>query len=206
MGTSGLTTVESNNGNVIGIASLGALYGALIGNQSIGLPTTTTSTSFFNDVISGQANIWSLAPGGMMNFLSSLSTPSLNDGSLYTYMLLYTPGQCGSTPAGCSAAQTALVPTVVPTPPPTVVVSTPPPPAQCPGSSVKPGAISASASKVAPNYPLVVGQDPNRRGVDVSFSAAVVPRYFQERLFAVSRPRNAENVSQGNQRLQLRPL
>jgi len=40
------------------------------------------------------------------------------------------------------------------------------------------GAISASASKVAPPYPLVVGQDPDKRGVDVAFSASVAPTIY----------------------------
>jgi hypothetical protein len=176
MGTGGLSTIESNNGNVVGFASLGAFFGALLGNQDIGLPSTTSSTDFFNQVISGQTNIWSLAPSGLMNFLTSLSTPSLKDGNLYTYMLLYAPGQCGSTPAGCSAAQLALTATAVPTPlPPT---ATPPPPTKCPGSSVKLGAISASANKLDPPYPLVVGQDPGKRGVDVAFSASVAPTIY----------------------------
>ena len=179
MGTSGLTTVNSDNGNVVGIASLGAFFGALAGNQDIGLPSTTSSTDFFNQVISGQTNIWSLSPDGIGNFLSSLLNPSLNDGNLYTYMLLYTPGQCGSTPAGCSASQLDLLTALLPTPlPPTAVPTEPPSKPICPDPSVKPGAISASASQVAPPYPLVVGQDPDRRGVDVQFSASVAPTIY----------------------------
>ena len=177
MGTSGLSTVNSDNGNVVGFASLGAFFGALLGNQDIGLPTSTNSTDFFNDVLSGQANIWSLNPNGLMNFLTSLSDPSLADGNLYTYMLLYAPGQCGSTPAGCSADQLDLIITQTPPPPPTAT-ATPPPPTKCPEPSVKPGAISASASEVAPPYPLVVGQDPDRRGVDVEFTASVAPTIY----------------------------
>ncbi len=179
MGTSGLTTVNSDNGNVVGFASLGAFFGALVGNQDIGLPSTTSSTDFFNQVVSGQTNIWSLSPDGIGNFLSSLLNPSLKDGNLYTYMLMYTPGQCGSTPAGCSAAQTALITSLLPTPlPPTAVPTAPPAKPICPAPSVKPGAISASASQVAPPYPLVVGQDPDRRGVDVEFSASVAPTIY----------------------------
>jgi len=179
MGTSGLSTVNSDNGNVVGFASLGAFFGALVGNQDIGLPSTTNSTDFFNQVVSGQANIWSLNPAGLYNFLTSLYKPSSQDGNLYTYMLLYTPGQCGSTPAGCSAAQTALITSLLPTPlPPTAVPTAPPAKPICPAPSVKPGAISASASQVAPPYPLVVGQDPDRRGVDVEFSASVAPTIY----------------------------
>ena len=171
LGTSGLSTVSSDNGNVVGFASLGAFFGALVGNQDIGLPTGTNAADFFNQVISGEANIWSLGPAGLMNFLTSLSSPSLADGNLYTYMLLYAPGQCASAPGGCSAEQLALITSLTLTPPPTTVTATPPPP--CPEPSIRPGAISASASQVAPPYPLVVGQDPDRRGVDLSFSASV---------------------------------
>jgi len=179
MGTGGLTTVESGTGNVVGIASLGAFFGALAGNQNIGLPTTMNSTDFFNQVVSGQSDIWSLTPGGLGNFLSSLYDTSAADGSLYTYMLLYAPGQCGSTPAGCSASQTALLTSVAATEAaPTAAPTAPPAKPICPGPSIKPGAISASASEVAPPYPLVVGQDPDRRGVDVEFSASVAPTIY----------------------------
>ena len=177
LGTGGLSTVSSDNGNVVGIASLGALFGALVGNQNIGLPTGTTSTDFFNQVISGQANIWSLNPAGLMNFLTSLSQPSLAEGNLYSYMLMYTPGQCAGAPGGCSAEQLALLASLTLTPPP-LTTETPPPPSPCPEPSVRVGAISASASQVAPPYPLVVGQDPDRRGVDVAFSASVAPTIY----------------------------
>ena len=178
LGTSGLSTVSSDNGNVVGFASLGAFFGALVGNQKIGLPTGTTSTDFFNQVISGQADIWSLNPAGLMNFLTSLSEPSLADGNLYTYMLLYAPSQCASAPGGCSAVQLNLLASVAPTPPPIAIATPPPPKSSCPGSSVKLGAITASASQVAPPYPLVVGQDPDRRGVDLAFSASVAPTIY----------------------------
>ena len=63
------------------------------------------------------------------------------------------------------------------TPPPTEIV-TPLPPTACPDPSIKLGAISASASLLDPPYPLVVGQDPDKRGVDVSFSASVSPTIY----------------------------
>lgn len=177
LGTGGLSTVSSENGNVVGIASLGALFGALMGNQNIGLPTSTNSTDFFNQVISGQTDIWSLNPAGLMNFLTSLYSSSVNDGNLYSYMLLYTPGQCASVPGGCSAAQLDLLNSLTLTPPP-LPTTTAPPPSPCPASSVRLGTISASASQVAPPYPLVVGQDPGKRGVDVAFSASVAPTIY----------------------------
>jgi len=169
-----------------GIAGIGSVFGSLLGtsgsaemmstiNQA-GFNGPSAPQDFFQSIVNGQTDIWSIAPAGLMNFLSSLYTPISTDGSLYTYMLLYTPGQCGSTPAGCSAAQLDLLTAIEPTPPPLSTET--PPPTTCPGSSVQLGAISASASQVAPSYPLVVGQDPDKRGVDVSFSASVAPTIY----------------------------
>lgn len=175
LGTSGLTVASSDSGSQVGFASLGAYFGALLGNQEIGLPGHVSTADFFDRVVSGQENIWSLGPVGLMSFLTSLSQTSILDGNLYSYMLLYTPGQCASVPGGCTASQLALLATSVPP-----IVPTPgtPPPDDCPPASVQPGAISASASKIGPPYPLVVGQDPNRRGVDVAFSASVAPTLY----------------------------
>ena len=87
---------------------------------------------------------------------------------LYTYMLMYTPGQCTGVPGGCTAQN------VPPAPP----LPRNPPPAHCPGSSVHPGAISDGGSKTWPPYPLVVGQDPNKTGVNLSFHASVAPTIY----------------------------
>lgn len=172
-----------------GIAGIGSVFGALLGNQgsdqmmsmisAAGNSGATSPESFFSALASGQTSIWSLNPAGMLNFLQSLAQPSLSDLNLYTYMLLYTPGSCALSPAGCTAEQLALLlthPPTVPTPPPPV--ATPPPPIQCPEPRVIPGAITFSGSKTAPNYPLVIGQDPSRRGVDLQFSASVAPTVY----------------------------
>ena len=90
---------------------------------------------------------------------------------------MYTPGQCATVPGGCTAAQMALLTSLILTPPPTEIV-TPLPPTACPDPSIKLGAISASASLLDPPYPLVVGQDPDKRGVDVSCSASVSPTIY----------------------------
>ena len=184
MGTSGPSVgVDAPTG----IAGIGAVFGAMLGNaggaemmsaiNQAGFNGPSAASDFFQSVANGQTDIWSIGPVGIMNFLTSFGSQSVTDGNLYTYMLLYAPGQCGSTPAGCSAAQLALIPTATPPPPPTAF-PTPPPPTKCPGSSVKPGAISASASQAAPPYPLVVGQDPDKRGVDVNFSASAAPTIY----------------------------
>lgn len=186
MGTN-VPTVGVNAPN--GIAGVGAVLASLLGNaggsemmsaiNQAGFNGPNAAENFFHSVANGQTDIWSINPAGLGNFLSSLSNQSLNDGNLYTYMLLYAPGQCASAPGGCSAEQLALLASVAPTPPPIAVATQPPPPKlPCPGSSVKLGAISASASQVAPPYPLVVGQDPDRRGVDLAFSASVAPTIY----------------------------
>jgi hypothetical protein len=186
MGTSGPSVgVDSPNG----IAGIGAVIGAMLNNaggaemmstiNQAGFNGPSAAQDFFQSVASGQTDIWSVNPSGLFNFLNSLSNSSVTDGNLYTYMLLYTPGQCGSTPAGCSASQLDLLAAIAPTPlPPTAVPTAPPAKPICPAPSVKPGAVSASASEVAPPYPLVVGQDPDRRGVDVEFSASVAPTIY----------------------------
>ena len=104
-------------------------------------------------------------------FLRSISQNDISDGSLglYTYMLMYTPGQCAGVPGGCTAQN------MPPAPPPAPAN---PPPVHCPGSSVHPGAISDGGSKTCPPYPLVVGQDPNKTGVNLSFHASVAPTIY----------------------------
>jgi hypothetical protein len=185
MGTNGAgVSVDAPNG----IAGVGAVLASLMGNaggsemmsaiNQAGFNGPSAAQNFFQSVANGQTDIWSIAPTGIMNFLSSLYTPISTDHNLYTYMLLYTPGQCASTPAGCSASQLTLLPPIAPTPPPVTVTPPPPPKSPCPDSSVKPGVITSNASEVAPPYPLVVGQDPDRRGVDVVFSASVAPTIY----------------------------
>jgi hypothetical protein len=51
----------------------------------------------------------------------------------------------------------------------------PEPPETCPADSTSVGAISASAIKTAPFYPMVVGQDDTRRGADISCVVTVEP-------------------------------
>ena len=179
LGTNGNNAGESAP---TGIAGVGAAIGALFNNagsaqlmasiNQAGYTGPSAASSYFQDVISGKQNIWSLNPAGLTNFWSSLRSQSTKDTALYTYMLLYTPGQCASTPGGCSAAQLAALATAVPPQQPT------PPPSNCPGSSVKLGAISAGGQEVYPPFPLVVGQDPNKTGVTISAYASVAPTIY----------------------------
>ncbi len=129
--------------------------------------------SFFQSIVNGQTDIWSLNPLGMMNFLSDLAAMATGDGVAdYNVLLLYALTQCASTPGGCTAEQLALL---LPPPPPT---QTPPPELTCPSPNTQQGDILTSGQKLAPAYPLVVGQDPDKRGVDVTFSASVEPTIY----------------------------
>ena len=172
MGTSGVADMTSqNNGgmNVVGLAAVGTLIGALEGNVSIGAPTTSAATNFFQQIAAGATDLSQLAPNGWTNFLQSISQNDTTDGAIYTYMLMYTSDQCSGVPGGCTAQN------LPPAPPP---AATNPPPANCPGPSVHPGAISDGGSKTYPPYPLVVGQDPNKTGVDLAFHASVAPTIY----------------------------
>ena len=48
-------------------------------------------------------------------------------------------------------------------------------PDKCPDDSTSVGEITASASKTAPLYPMVIGQDDTKRGADISCSVSVAP-------------------------------
>jgi hypothetical protein len=73
-------------------------------------------------------------------------------------------------PPPCSNPPCLSQPTPQPTPQPTAQPS-----GRCPGAQVVLGQISANAKKIAPPFPLVVGQDPSKRGVDLTFSLSIQP-------------------------------
>jgi hypothetical protein len=126
----------------------------------------TSSDQFFQDVIEGRTSIWSIGGQHMLNFLMDLMSGSLADQNLYTMLLLYTNGNCDAIPGGC---------------PPGRVLPTPTPPSSaCPAPFIQTGPIqvtggSGDGGKVAPPNPVVIGQDPERRGVDVKVNALIPP-------------------------------
>jgi hypothetical protein len=54
----------------------------------------------------------------------------------------------------------------------------PPSADSCPAPRVTPGAIRLSAVKIAPQYPLVIGQDESKRGVDARWEVSVAPTSY----------------------------
>lgn len=177
-----------------GIAGIGGFFGALLGNEgsaqlmaqanAANQNGATDANSFFAALANGQTDIWSMSPNGMTEFLKSFfdqTKTDLKNGNgfnLYTYMLLYPPGACGESPIGCTPDQEALLAMMAAAEAEEPEPILPPGQPNCPAPEVIPGKISFSAQKVDPNYPLVVGQDPDKRGADVQFSASVAPTIY----------------------------
>jgi hypothetical protein len=181
LGTAGLSTASGDQA-IVSTAALGNAIGALFETgvtfQSGGV--TMTPGEFFTAVLEGKTDIWSLDPASAANLLWTLtSSTGWEDGNLYTYMLMYSPDGCMNSPVGCTPEQLALLAALPTPPPPPTDEPPPPPPPQCPAPVVIPGEITFNGSKVAPEYPLVVGQDPDKRGVDIMFSASVAPTIYK---------------------------
>ena len=127
----------------------------------------TSPDEFADAVISGKETwSWGLL-GDIKNILSTLLKNSKNDKALYTAFLVYTPDSCQFAPGGCPPEALAAIAT----PPP-------PPPSECAPAKVHLGRISGTARVVAPNYPLVVGQDPDKRGADLEFTLTIEPTIY----------------------------
>jgi hypothetical protein len=123
----------------------------------------TNPDDFFADVVNGRQNIWSLGGVDMLRFLTDLLNTSLGDSSVYTMLLLYTPGNCAHIPGGCP--QNANLPTH-------------PLPPSCSTPIIQSGAITVTARKLAPSNPLVVGQDTEKRGADVTWEVSIGPTSY----------------------------
>ena len=122
-------------------------------------------------LIAGDTDVWSLGMGDLWGIMTSLASASIGDFengefNLYTALLLYTPDNIPD-------ELLDLLPPDIEFPP-----DDPPDPPSCPVGFATPGAISTSGTMVAPNYPLVVGQDPGKRGVDLLFNASVAPTIY----------------------------
>jgi hypothetical protein len=151
-----------------GFGSLTTFLGKIAGNSvdwnrlSKDRPQYQSPDQFWNAVLSGNENVWTWFSG--FGFITTLLSMSWNDAAMRTAYLLYLNGakNCASIPGGCSG------------------IVTPPPPAKiCPDSSVSIQQPTASIQKIAPNNPLVVGQDTQeRRGADVQVLITVPPVIF----------------------------
>jgi hypothetical protein len=165
-----------SNGHGAIITMLGAMAGDSIDwNQvSSDHPEYQKPDQFWGAVINGKEDIWTYFTG--WGFITTLLNTSWDDASFYTTYLLYL-NETQATPAAATPAATtqptskvkATVPVQLPAPRPTSG------PVSCPDPSVTVQPAVLSIARTAPNNPLVVGQDPERRGADVRANVTVPP-------------------------------
>ncbi len=158
---SGINNAYSALGN--GIGALETMMAGYLTPADLQRMGYTNPDEFFQAVIDGKDSIWSFGGQNMMNFLSDLMSGSIADGNLYTMLLLYLGGDCSKIPGGCPT-----VPTL------------PPSPSDCPTPFITTSPIqitggSGDGGKIAPPNPVVIGQDPDKRGVDVKVSVSIPP-------------------------------
>jgi hypothetical protein len=160
---SGLNQANSVLGN--GMGALETMLAGYLTPTDLQRMGYTSPNDFFQAVVDGRQNIWSFGGQNMMNFLSDLISGSIADGNLYTMLVLYTAGNCDAVPGGCPAG---------------VTIRTPPPPAACSAPYIQTNPIqvtggSGDGGKIAPPNPVVIGQDPERCGVDVRVNVLIPP-------------------------------
>lgn len=168
---SGFSQANSALGN--GVGALETMLAGYLTPQDLTSMGYTDPNQFFQDVINGQADIWSFGGQDMLNFLMALVSSSLADQNLYTMLLLYTSGNCAVVPGGCPSGLSSPIPT--------------PLPGLCHAAYIETGPIqvtggSADGGKIAPPRLVVIGQDPERRGVDLQVKVLIPPvvyHYFE---------------------------
>lgn len=131
-------------------------------------------------------NVWSFLSADTIRIFTTIAREAMNkDSNLYFAMLLYP--SCRNSPTGCPQAlidelrrRGDCPPSLCPdgntpgrTPTQDKVVQ------KCGAPSVTQGRIGGTAVKLAPNYALVTGQDPEKRGVDLQFSLTIEPTIYR---------------------------
>jgi hypothetical protein len=150
--------------------------------QSLTGMTQVDADQFADAAIAGDGSIWSMfnpltGSVDLFNIMMMLADASWTDGNLYTIALLYET--CMTSPTGCPDELCLVNPVAcgLPTPEATEINPEPTPtePPTCPGPSVTQAWPTLTINPTAPNYPVVVGQDPDQRGVDVEGSVTIPP-------------------------------
>ena len=154
------------------LLSMPGIISAMLQGANIDLSGTeyVSADQYADALIAGDTDIWSMGLGDLWNIMTSLTSASMEDMNLYTALLLYTPDNIPE-------ELLELLPPDFEFPTEPVL------PPTCPVGFATPGIITRTGIMTAPNYPLVVGQDPDKRGVDLSFSVSVAPTlwtYFVE--------------------------
>jgi len=165
---SGLNGAQSMLGN--GAAILALLAGPSLDQQQLETILKEgyhSPQEFFQAVIDGKANIWTVLN---VNFIYELLAMSYQSGFLVNALLLYLneavdcaqiPGGCSGLALECADGDCGL-----------------PQPQSCPVPTIQQGQPQLVIQKIAPQKPLVVGQDPAKRGADVGASVSIPPVIF----------------------------
>lgn len=152
---------------------LSALFQNLAGMNQV------DADQFADAAINGQ-DAWALFNwnSDVSNILSLFYQLSQIDGNVYLLALMYE--SCMNSPAGCPAELCLANPVACGLPATPEVESEPTPtePPTCPGPSVTQSNPTLSISPSAPPYPVVIGQDPDKRGADVSGNVSIPPVIF----------------------------
>jgi hypothetical protein len=163
---SGLSSSYGSLGNGYGglISFLGLVAGDNLDWNLIQAdhPEYTSPDQFWGAVLNGQQDVWTYFSG--WSFITTLLQISWDDAALRSLYLLYLTGSqnCASLPGGCFG-----------------IVTPPPPPKLCPDPTISMQQPVLTIQKIAPNHPLVVGQDTeNRRGADIQTMVTVPPVIF----------------------------
>ncbi|MDI6694257.1 MAG: hypothetical protein QME21_04365 [Anaerolineales bacterium] len=183
---SGLSGAESMLGD--GAAILAMLVGPSLNSDQLAQLATmgyTDPQAFFQAVIDGQENIWSIVN---FTYLFEILRMSFNSGFLVNALLLYLNGvaNCASLPGGCAGL-------VVGCSDGSCVPETP----ICPAPTISQAPATLAIQKAAPENPLVVGQDPEKRGADIQASASIPPVIFTW-YEQVQDPPTCESASSGD--------
>lgn len=183
---SGLSGADSMLGD--GAAILAMLVGPSLNSEQLAQLATmgyTDPQAFFQAVIDGQANIWSIVN---FTYLFEILRMSFNSGFLVNTLLLYLNGvaDCANLPGGCAGlvadcSDGSCVPETPICPAPTIAQAPP----------------TLAIQKAAPENPLVVGQDPEKRGADIQASVSIPPVIFTW-YEPVQDPPTCKSVSSGN--------
>jgi len=183
---SGLADANSMLGN--GAAILAMLIGPSLNSEQLAQLATmgyTDPQAFFQAVIDGQENIWSIVN---FTYLFDILRMSFNSGFLVNALLLYLngledcvniPGGCAGLVADCSDGNCVPESQI------------------CPAPSISQAPAALTILKVAPENPLVVGQDPEKRGADIQVSVSIPPVIFTW-YKQVQDPPTCEPVDSGN--------
>lgn len=150
------------------LGTMAALFGTTIEELS--------SIGFTNEMadamINGNGNVLSsLTYSDVQNLMKMFLRLAQSDhGNLYMAAMIY--NSCTTSPTGCPTALCDSNPQAcgLAANNPNVVVLK-----SCPGATVQQQSPVLSIAPVAPQNPLVIGQDPTKRGVDITASATLPP-------------------------------